>query len=77
MPLIDTAALSDDDLSGYDWLMVQAAGARLQFAELPIRIWNDVLVELGRRGLVQALEGGLEDVTTARIKRSYPLPDLP
>lgn len=77
MPLIDTASLSDDDLIGYDWLMVHALGNRLPFADLPIRIWNDVLAELGKRGLAEAVEGSLEDVTMARIRRSYPMPDLP
>lgn len=76
MPLIDTAILTDSDLAGYDFMMLQALAARHKFAELPVRIWNEVLVELGTRGLAEALEGSLSDVTTARIKRSYPLPDL-
>lgn len=74
MPLIDAAQLTDHDLAGYDFMMLQALTARVQFADLPVRIWNEVLVELGNRGLAEALEGSLSDVTTARIKRSYGLP---
>lgn len=74
MPHIDAAQLTDEDLAGYDFFMLQSLAARSQFAELPIRIWNEVLVELGKRGLAEALEGSLSDVTTARIKRTYPLP---
>lgn len=74
MALIDAAELTDEDLAGYDFLMLQALAARHRLADLPIRIWNEVLVELGNRGLAEALEGSLSDVTTARIKRSYGLP---
>lgn len=76
MPTIDVANLTDSDLAGYDFMMLQALAARHKIAELPVRIWNEVLVELGNRGLAEALEGSLSDVTTARIKRSYPMPDL-
>lgn len=74
MALIDAAQLTNEDLAGYDFLMMQALAARHQIAGLPIRLWNEVLVELGNRGLAEALEGSLSDVTTARIRRSYPLP---
>ena len=75
MPLIDAASLSDEDLTGYDWLMIQATASCHDFTALPVQIWNEVLVELGRRGLAEAIEGSLADVTNARIKRSYPLPE--
>lgn len=76
MVLIDAAQLTDQDLAGYDFLMLQSLASRHHLGDLPIHIWNDVLVELGKRGLAEALEGSLSDVTTARIKRSYPLPPM-
>lgn len=74
--MIDAAKLTDSELVDYDFMMMQAATSVQHFSQLAIRIWNDVLVELGERGLAEALEGDLSDVTTARVKRSYPLPAL-
>jgi len=76
MPMIDASQFTDDELAGYDFMMLNAATSVQHFSQLAIRIWNDVLVELGERGLAEALEGDLSDVTTARIRRSYPLPTL-
>lgn len=76
MPVIETASLTDGELADYDFMLLQALASRQHFSALAIRIWNDVLVELGKRGLAEALEGSLDDVTTARIRRSYPMPDL-
>lgn len=74
MALIDAAQLTDEDLAGYDFMMLQALARRLKIADLAIHVWNGVLVELGNRGLAEALEGSLSDVKTARIQRSYELP---
>lgn len=73
--MIDATKLTDSELADYDFMMMQAANSVRHFSQLAIRIWNEVLVELGQRGLAEALEGSLSDVTTARIKRSYPLPN--
>lgn len=74
--MIDAAKLTDGELADYDFMMIQAAASVQHFSQIAIRIWNDVLVELGQRGLAEALEGDLSDVTTARIRRSYPFPAL-
>lgn len=76
MATIETANLTDEELADYDFMLLRALATRQHISALAIRIWNDVLVELGKRGLAEALEGSLEDVTTARIRRSYPLPNL-
>ncbi len=74
--MVETANLTDAELADFDFMLLQVLANRQDLSALAIRIWNDVLVELGNRGLAEALEGRMEDVTTARIRRSYPLPNL-
>lgn len=74
--MVETANLTDAELADSDFMLLQALASRQHISALAIRIWNDVLVELGKRGLAEALEGSPEDVTTARIRRFYPLPNL-
>ena len=74
--MIETANLTDAALADYDFILLQALANRQHLSALAVRIWNDVLVKLGKRGLTEALEGSLENVTTARIRRSCPLLSL-
>ncbi len=74
--MIDAAKLTYSELADYDVMMMQAATSVRHFSQIAISIWNDVLVELGERELAEALEGDLSDVTTARIRRAYPLPKM-
>lgn len=71
-----TANLTDEERADYDFVLLRTFASQQRISALAIQIWNDVLVELGRRGLVEAMEGSLEDVTTAKSRRSYPLPKL-